>query len=126
MSRGSFGKYLGNALFAAVAGRAATIVRTEVEDAKQEIQTKAKGLGVGAVLVIVAGAFALLSLALMMVAAVVGLANVWPLWLSALVIGGGFLLIAGILIAVGMSAINKNKNLKPERAIANLNRYFGR
>ena len=126
MFRASFGKYLGNALVAAVAGRAATIVRTEVEDAKQEIQTKAKGLGVGAVLIGIASAFALLAFVLMMVAAVVGLANVWPLWLAALVIGGGLLLIAAILIGAGMSTINKNKNLKPERAIANLDRYFGR
>ncbi len=126
MPNGGFTKYLANALVAAVAGRAAGILRTEVEDAKLEMQTKAKGLGIGAALIAVAAAFAFFAGLVLLAAAVAGLATVWPVWLSALVIGGGILLIAGILIAIGAAKINKNKNLKPERAIANLSRYFAR
>ncbi|WP_291379327.1 phage holin family protein [Demequina sp.] len=125
MKTGGFGKYVVNALVAAVAGQAMGIVRTELEDAKTEMQEKAKGIGIGAALVAASASFLFFALAVFLAAAVIGLAQVWPAWLAALAVGGGLLLIGGILIAVGASKINKNKDLKPERAITSLRRYFG-
>ncbi len=125
MNTARFGKYLVNAVVSAVAGQAVGIMRTELEDAKTEMQNKAKGIGVGVGLVVGAASFLFFALGVFLAAAVIGLANVWPAWLAALVVGGGLLLIGGILVAIGVSYIKKNKDLKPERAITNLRRYFG-
>jgi hypothetical protein len=126
MKSAGFGKYVVNALVAAAAGRVTGILRTELEDAKLEMQEKAKGIGIGAALVGAATGFLFFATAVLVAAGVIGLAQVWPAWLAALTVGGGLLLIAGILIAVGMAKINKNKNLKPERAINNLSKFFAR
>lgn len=124
MNTASFGKYLVNALVAAVAGQAVGIVRTELDDAKTEMQEKAKGIGIGVGVVAAALSFFFFATAVFLAAAVIGLAQVWPAWLAALVVGGGLLLIGGIMVAIGASKIKKNKDLKPERAITNLRRYF--
>jgi VIT1/CCC1 family predicted Fe2+/Mn2+ transporter len=121
-----FGKYVVNALVAATAGRVTGILRSELEDAKEEMQTKAKGLGIGAALVAVATTFLFFATGVLLTAAVIGLAQVWPAWLAALVVGGALLIIAGIFIAAGASKINKNKDLRPERAIAHLTKFFAR
>lgn len=121
-----FGKYLVNALVGATAGRVTGILRAELEDAKLEVQAKAKGLGIGAALVAVATTFLFFATGVFLAAAVIGLAQVWPAWLAALVVGGALLLIAGIFVAIGVAKINKNKNLKPERAITNLSKFFAR
>lgn len=125
MKTAGFGKYLVNALVAAVAGQAVGIVRTEIDDAKTEMQAKAKNIGVGVGLVAGAASFLFFATGVFLAAAVIGLAQVWPAWLAALVVGGGLLVIGGILVAIGAAKINKNKDLKPERAITNLRRYFG-
>jgi len=124
MKTARFGKYLVNAVVAAVAGQAVGIMRTELEDAKTEMQEKAKGIGIGVGLVAGAASFLFFALSVFLAAAVLGLSEVWPAWLAALVVGGGLLLIGGILIAIGYSKIKKNKDLKPERAIKTLRRYF--
>lgn len=126
MSSAGFGKYIVNALVAATAGRVTGILRNELEDAKLEMQTKAKGLGIGAALVGVALTFMFFATGVFLTAAVIGLAQVWPAWLAALVVGGALILIAGIFVAVGAAKINKNKDLKPERAIAHLTKFFAR
>lgn len=121
-----FGKYVVNALVAATAGRVTGILRSELEDAKKEMQTKAKGLGIGAALVAVAMSFLFFATAVLVTAAVLGLAQAWPAWLAALVVGGALLLIAGLFVAIGVAKIKKNKDLRPERAIAHLTKFFAR
>lgn len=125
MNPAGIGKYLLNAVVTMVAGRAAAILQDGLTEAKEEVQEKLKGLGVGLAVVAVAGSILFISAAVLLSAAVMGLATVWPAWLAALTIGGGFLLIALILIAIGASKINKNKDLRPEKAIANLRKYVG-
>ena len=124
MNTARFGKYLVNAVVAAVAGQAVGIMRIELDDAKTEMQNKAKGIGIGVGLVAAAASFLFFALGVFLAAAVIGLANVWPAWLAALVVGGGLLLIGGVLVAIGASKIKNNKDLKPERAITHLRRYF--
>ena len=73
------------------------LARAEIALVKAEMTQKAKdsGLGIG----LIAGALFVLFHASMLLlwAAVFGLAEAWPLWLSALVIG-----VAGLLVAVGL------------------------
>lgn len=124
MNTARFGKYLVNAVVAAVAGQAVGIVRTELDDAKTEMKEKAKGIGIGVGLVVGAASFLFFALGVLLAAAVLGLSEVWPAWLAALVVGGALLLIGGLLVAIGASKINKNKDLKPARAITKLRGYF--
>ena len=124
MNTARFGKYLVNAVVAAVAGQAVGIMRTELDDAKTEMQDKAKGIGIGVGLMVGAASFFFFALGVFLAAAVMGLAEVWPAWLAALVVGGGLLLIGALLVAIGAFMVKKNKDLKPERAITNLRRYF--
>ena len=73
------------------------LARAEIALAKAEIAQKAKDSGIG--IALIAGALFVLFHASMLLlwAAVFGLAEAWPLWLSALTIGG-----AGLLTAVGL------------------------
>lgn len=118
-------KYLINGLLTAAAGRATGILKAELESAKQELAKKAKGLGIGIGFVVAASSFMGVAFAILVTAGVLGLATVWPAWLAALVIGGGVLLVGLILVAIGAGLINKNKDLKPEKAINNLRAYLG-
>lgn len=115
-----------NALLTALAGRVADILRTQYEDAKLEVQTKAKGLGIGAGLVAIAALMLGVAAVMLIISGTIALAEVWPAWLATLVVGGSLLLISIILIAVGAAKINKNKDLRPTRAIATLQGYFGK
>ena len=125
MNTAGCAKYLVNGLVTAVAGRAVGILRTELDDAKHEVQEKAKGIGIGVAVIVGAATFIFFAMGVLLTAAVLGLAQVWPAWLAALVIGGTLLVIALILIAVGVAKINKNKDLKPTRAMTTLRGYFG-
>jgi len=124
MKSGGFGKYLLNTVITLVAGRTLSVVREEFDAAKKEVQEKARGIGAGIVVLLIAITVGLVAVSILLVAGVLGLATIWPTWLAALVVGGGTLVIALILAGIGSSLISRNKNLKPERAITNLRRYF--
>lgn len=126
MKPAGFGSSVLNALMTALAGRVLDILRTELEDAKLEVTTKAKGLGVGAALVAAAAGLLGVAAVMLIISGTIALAEVWPAWLATLVVGGGLLVIAAILAAAGASKVKKNKDLRPQRAINNLQRYFGR
>ena len=98
-------------------GQAAGYVRQEVEYAREEFRRKVKGIIGGTVLVTVAVTLLSVAIVLLIIAGVAGLSIIWPLWLSALVAGGGVLLLALIFLAVGISKIKRNSDLRPERAM---------
>lgn len=123
---GSIAKGLVDAAVGALAGRVMGMVKVEAENAKQEMQEKATALAGGLIFVVVAAAFGFFALGVLLIAAVVGLAQVWPLWAAALAVGGALILIAGIFALVGSKKINKNKDLRPHRAIANIRGIIGR
>lgn len=126
MKSAGFGSSILNALMTALAGRVLDILRTEFEDAKLEVKTKAKGLGIGAGLVAIAAGLLGVAAVMLIISGTIALAEVWPAWLATLVIGGGLLVIAVILASIGAYKVKKNKDLRPQRAIDNLQRYFGR
>ncbi|MFD2794355.1 phage holin family protein [Promicromonospora vindobonensis] len=96
-----------------ISEQASRLVRAEIALAKAELSEKAKKSGIGVGLLI----FALLILAyaagVLLLAAVYGLGTVWPLWLSALAIGGFMLLVTIILALVGVQLLKKGTT-KPE------------
>ena len=97
-------------LFRLIADVPALIVqlfRDELESLKLEITKKVKGVAVGAALFAVAATFAFLMLIMLLIAAVFALAQVLPAWAAALIVAGGLLLIAVILVLIGLAQFKR-------------------
>jgi hypothetical protein len=80
-----------------------------------ELQCKGKRLKFGAGLTGVATVASLLGAATLVATAVLALARVVPGWLSALIIGGGLLLFAGLAALVSGSRSNEPRPRPPKR-----------
>lgn len=107
------------ALIADVPTLLANLVRQELEQLKQELIGKLKHAGIGIGLLAGAGAFLFFALAVLIAAAVLGLAVVLPAWAAALIVGGALLVIAGILVAVGINQLGKGAPA-PTKTIASV------
>ncbi len=120
----SFAKSAASTLLGGIIGRYQTMIQLEIDRAKKEVQEKLKQIGIGSALLVAAGAFAFFMSLLLLTAAVAGLSTVWPVWLSALTIAGGVLLIIIILVSIGVSKIKKNSDLTPTESVENLKKMF--
>jgi phosphoglycerol transferase MdoB-like AlkP superfamily enzyme len=98
------------------------LVKGELELAKLELIAKAKKAGIGAGLIIAALVVLLLFVTMLLTAAVLGLGEVMPPWLAALLVALVLLLIAAALAFVGYKSVQKALPPKPERAMRNLQR----
>src|SRR5688572_19851497 len=96
-----------------VSEQASRLVRAEIELAKAELAEKAKKSGIGIGLLVVALVIFAYAAGVLLLAAVYGLGTVWPLWLSALAIGGFMVLVVIILALVGAQLLKK-ATTKPE------------
>lgn len=96
------------------------LVRGELESLKQEILGKLKQAGIGIGLLIAAATFVFFALLVLLAAAVLGLGTVLPLWASALIIGGGILLIAVILTLAGVASLKKGMPPAPTRTMESI------
>jgi hypothetical protein len=123
MLRLLLGKFSVSSLLGGIVGQAAGVIRNEIDTARRDFNRKIKALAAGIGLLVVGGAFAFLVIGLTVLAALDGLSNIWPLWLSALVIAGVFLIVAVIFIAVGLKRIRKNSDLRPERVVSAVSAY---
>ncbi len=83
------------------------LVRAEVALAKAEMTEKAKRSGIGVGLVAAALVIVLYAVGVLIWAGITGLATVWPLWLSALVVGVAMLLVAGVAVAIAVGQLKK-------------------
>ena len=83
------------------------LVRAEVALAKAEMTEKAKRSGIGIGLVAAALVIVLYAVGVLIWAGVIGLGTVWPLWLSALVVGVAMLLVAGLAVAIAVGQLKK-------------------
>jgi uncharacterized membrane protein YqjE len=96
------------------------LVRDEIKLATVELQEKGKRFGTGAGLAGTAGIIALLGVATLVAAAVLGLATVMPSWAAALVVGGGLLVVAGVAAATGIGQVKKATPPVPAEAVASV------
>lgn len=94
-------------LLARLPAQVVSLAKAEYENAKREITAKAKRAGVGALAIVVALFFVFFALSAFVAAAIAGLNVVWPLWLSALVVGAGLLLLAAAAIVGGIAVIKR-------------------
>jgi hypothetical protein len=97
-----------------------TLVRDEVRLAQAEVTQKARRLGVGAGLFGGAGLVALLGLNALITAAILGLANVLPGWLSAIIIGVVLFAMAGVLALLGRKDVRQATPPLPTRTLASV------
>jgi uncharacterized membrane protein YqjE len=97
-----------------------TLVRDEVRLAQAEVTQKAKRLGIGAGLFGGAGLMAVLGLNALVTAVILGLANVIPGWLAAILVGIVLFLIAGVLALIGKKDVQKAGPPLPTETIASV------
>lgn len=97
--------------------RISRLVRSEIQLAKLEFTAKLKAAGVGAGALVVAAFFALVMFAVLVSAAIMGLAEVVPDWAAALIVAGVFLLLAALLAFIGIRKLKKGVPPVPEDSI---------
>lgn len=96
-----------------------TLAKVEYDNAKREVVSKAKNAGIGALAIVIALFFLFFALGCFIAAAIAGLAVVWPVWLSALVVGAGLLALAAAAVWAGIALI-KRGNPVPEETLGRL------
>jgi hypothetical protein len=90
------------ALIADIPGLLVDLIKSELDQLKNEIVRKLTNLGVGIGLLLVAGFFAFFAVGVFIVAAILGLAVVLPDWLAALIVGVVLLLIVFVFALIGV------------------------
>jgi uncharacterized membrane protein YqjE len=94
-------------LVRSIANDTSTLVRKEIELARQELTEAIKARVVGAAALGAAAVFGLLLVIFLGAAAAAALDLVFPRWLSRLIVAGGFLLMAGIAAMFGLRKMKK-------------------
>jgi protein-S-isoprenylcysteine O-methyltransferase Ste14 len=103
-------------LVASATAEMSALVHDEIALAKAELRQDAKRAGIGSAAFVVAGALALFALPVLSFAAAYGIHNLGlGLAWSFLIVGGAFLVLAGLLALIAMAKIKKIK--KPEKSI---------
>jgi hypothetical protein len=96
------------------------LVRDEVRLAQAEVTQKAKRFGIGAGLFGAAGVVAILGLGALVTAAILGLANVLPGWLAAILVAVVLFAVAGVLALLGKNDVAKAAPPLPTETIASV------
>lgn len=95
---------------------ALTLVRNEVDFAKEEIAQKTSKAGKDITTIAFGGAVALAGFLCLLAAAIFGLALVLPLWLSALIVGIVISSIGAGILWIGFKRL-ENRSLAPRRTV---------
>lgn len=103
------GRSLGE-LFGELASETSTLVRQEVQLAKTELTEKVTSAGRDAGMIGAGGALAYAGLLALLAAVVIGLGELIPLWLSALIVG---LIVVGVGYALIQRGLTGLKHLDP-------------
>ena len=93
------------------------LVRKEMELAKAELREKGKAAGIAGGMFGGAGVIALYGVGALTAAVILGLAIVLDAWLAALLVGVGYLAVAGILALTGKKKVEQATPPVPEQAI---------
>jgi hypothetical protein len=107
-------------LIADLPGYLTDLIRSEIELLKAELVEKVKHFGIGAGLVVAGLVVALFALGILLLAAVWGIAEALPLWLSALIVGVFLLIITAILVLVGVRQLKQGAPPVPTETIASV------
>jgi len=94
-------------LFAELARETSTLVRQEVQLAKTEMTQKVTSAGKDAGLIGAGGALAYAGLLAVLAAVIIGLGQLIPMWLSALIVGVVVIGIGYMLVQQGLNALKR-------------------
>ena len=97
-----------------------TLLRQELKLAQAELSHKGKRAGIGGGLFGAAALLAFFGLASLITAAIVAIAIPLPLWASALIVGGGLLLFAGLLALAGKAQVKRAVPPTPDEAVGSV------
>ena len=98
-------------------GLISALIRDEIEQIKGEAITRLKSAGIGIGLFAGAAVFAYFAVLVLIATVILGLANLLPAWLSALIVGVLLLLIAVVLALIGLSRVKKGLPPVPKEAV---------
>jgi VIT1/CCC1 family predicted Fe2+/Mn2+ transporter len=98
-------------------GLISTLIRDEIEQIKGEAITRLKSAGIGIGLFAGAAVFAYFAALVLIATVILGLANLLPAWLSALIVGVLLLLVAVVLALLGLSRVKKGVPPVPKEAV---------
>ena len=96
------------------------LVRAEANLARYEAKQRAKALGAGVGAFGAAGMLLFFAAAATMAAAGLGLANVMRGWLAAIVVAGGCVFLAVLIILPGWKGIRDRRNVEPAETLESL------
>lgn len=106
-------------LFAELANETGTLVRQEIQLARTEITQKATSAGKDVGMIGAGGALAYAGLLAIIAAVIIGLGQLIPMWLSALIVGLVVVGIGYVLVQRGLSAL-KRIDPTPQQTIESL------
>ena len=95
------------------------LVRDEFALMRAELNQKVSQVGSGATMLVAGAVFGLCALLILLLAAVIALANVVEPWLAAVIVGAATAVVALIAISRGRSNL-RTANLTPDRTIASV------
>lgn len=98
-------------------GLLVTLLKAELAQAKAELSAKLKNAGIGIGLFVAAALFGFFALAVLIAAAVLGIAVALPAWLSALIVGVALLILAGLLALIGAKSLKKGMPPVPTKTV---------
>jgi hypothetical protein len=106
-------------LFSSLTGDISTLIRQEVDLARTETTEKLTRATSSVISMVAGGMIAYTGLIALIIAVIVGLSNLMPLWLSALIVGIVVIAIGGIMIASGRSSL-ANMSVVPEKTVESM------
>lgn len=105
-----------------VAEHASALARLELQLAQVELKRKVTALGIGIALAIGALVLLLFALGFGLAAGAAALGSVLDGWAALLVVAGGLVAVAGVLLLVALGKLKKGSPPVPEQAIAEAKR----
>jgi len=95
----------------------ATLIRQEMRLAQAELKEKGKQAGIGAGLIGAAGIVALAGIGALVAAVILVIGEAMAMWISALIVSGALLAVAGVMALVGKRQVAAAVPPKPEAAM---------
>jgi hypothetical protein len=105
------------ALASQLSAQVSRLVHDELALARAEVTQRGKRLGAGAGLFGATGVLAVFGLAVLVAAAVLGLATTMAAWLAALIVGGALIVVGGLLAVPGKRSVSRGAPPVPTEAI---------
>lgn len=94
------------------------LVRSEIRLAQAEVAQKGREVGIGVGMFSAAGLLAFFGVGALVATAILALAEVLPVWLSALIVTAALFAFAGVVALAGRRKVAEGQPLKPEKAVA--------